>query len=225
MCEIGEPTRDRNGFQYIPGAPEIYIIIPIRRPAKQGADGTSTGLLNDLCIVRASRAVVGVTGCHLIAIHNVNSAFLTSLHYDVGKRPGLIGQQKCPAGTQVHIIRIQCRLVLRSKVVEQRENLIGSSKFQQSVARFTCGNVYGIEIAVAAGDVDIPGRIRSHTCSGHPQSAEASVGSRDVNALLRERRRVVSKEPTMIRAEVAMRTESDVNCAVHQQKAGSILLV
>jgi len=63
------------------------------------------------------------------------------------------------------VIVVQALLILRSEVVEQRQNLVGGSELQHRIARFTGRNVRGINFAVTARNVDVAAGIR---CDARP---------------------------------------------------------
>src|SRR5260370_15200378 len=108
-------------------------------------------------ILHSLAVIGGVKVAHVIAIDNIDSAFLAGLHQQMfmGRVQWLIGQKERASRTQVFIHRVQGSLVKRSEVISGGENAgRGENELDDAVALIQTSRIR-VENAISGCGVSI----------------------------------------------------------------------
>jgi hypothetical protein len=86
-------------------APRIYVAVPIRGHGPKAADAADA--LDNFRIAAAAVAVVAAVAGHLVAIHYIDFATLTSFDQNVRIRSGLIWRNQYAARAKISVGSIE----------------------------------------------------------------------------------------------------------------------
>ena len=182
---------------------------PVHRRAVHARRGRGLKALDDLAVV------AGAEVPHVGAIDDVHHAFLAAADDQVR-----VGDEQRILDPEILVRGVQERPVVRREPVEQRA---GRTDLDEAVAEVPPAGV-AVERSVSRQRVEVAGRIRRQPAAGLPDAAEPSVRRRVVDHDLLKARRVVSQDPAVVRALVAVRGPGDVDGAVIDQQAGSLIV-
>jgi hypothetical protein len=105
---------------------EIRVVVPERRGAPHSADDEWQSL-HDLVVVS------GMPVAHVVAIDQIDGAFLANLHQQMRVLAGLIRQQNNAAGVNIGVIVIQCLLIPGREIIGDRDTGAGPSQPENAV--------------------------------------------------------------------------------------------
>src|SRR5258708_3691048 len=114
------------------------------------------------------------------------------------------------------LLIVRCEIALGDQLARRIE-----TEFYDAVA-VVLSSLSFVEVSVSAGDVERVAGIGCNPGSRLPEAAQSAVGSRVPHTLLLESLFVVGDQPSVIRADVAMRSPSDVDESVLHQQSGAL---
>ena len=130
---------------------------------------------------------------------------------------GLVGEEQRPARAEVVVRRVQGRLVERREGVGDR-----SARCHPHVA--VAPVRAAVERPVAGDEVEAAGRVGCEPVTAHPYACVVRVRRQAHSERLLQGRRVVAEDPAVVRLEVAVAREAEVDDAVEQQERGVLVL-
>ena len=152
---------------------------------------------------------------HVRAIDDVHDAFLAAADDQIRVR-----DEQGVLDSEILVRGVQERPVVRREPVEQRAV---RTDLDEAVPEISPPDV-AVEGTVAGQGVEIARTIRRQSSARLPDAAEPAIRRRVVHHHLLEARRVVPENPAVIRTLIAVRGPCDVDGAVIDQQARSLVL-
>jgi len=133
---------------------------------------------------------------HLVAVDQVNRAFLAAGYEHMWDGTRLIREQQNTARRKVEVVRVEYRLIRRREVIE-RHHAKARRNLEQGVAVVVAA-VVGVEYAIACCEIEIAQTIDGWGRAAHPDATLTAIRRRIKDGDLLQRVSVVAQHPSMI---------------------------